>query len=68
MDESKRARSWKRRIQPRISLKNDGLFSTLPDRILMRLLVCRAICNRHWVEDNDICEHSLANKAAPIKS
>ncbi len=45
---------------------DQDMFDT--DRILTRLLVCRAVCNRHWVEDNDICEHSLANKAAPIKS
>jgi hypothetical protein len=53
-------------VPKNVRAADQDMFDT--DRILMRLLVCRAVCDRHWVEDNDICEHSLANKAAPIKS
>ena len=36
MEDSKRARSWKRRIRPRINLKNDEPVLPLPDRLLLR--------------------------------
>lgn len=53
-------------IPKNVHAVDEDMFDT--DGILVRLLVCRAISDRRWVEDNDICEHSLANKAAPIKS